>query len=837
MLRPKMRQRLSSALDALLSDRAVYQRPLAEVLGATVLLAKSPAGESRLELRAGELARWLGVSKSYIDHRVLPGLRASGAVATEVVTKTVDGVRRVDGLRWELLPLTAAQARGNPQALVLKKRELAVLLALCEALFAPGWAPVGKRETPAGLLGARRGRGAAAERLALLRLVLAARSDGRVRLVGGAVAAGWDRADATVARMLGCSAAEAARVVDGLIQQGLLEVRGRGVPGARIRMVVPAVAAAHGRSAVAELRVVPDPAEVEQAEDVAPDQVRVCVHCASGLDEAGPEEPGEGWVQEGFFAVVDGGWDDEGDSALRGQEATEVPRTDSENASDLGECEDQEGIEVFGAETGGALLHAHHAPVVTHGGSGAASSCFSGEAASGFPPLPERADGRETESGSGSGRIGVVDEPGGRGGPLRGEQQPDRAGECQTAPEPVVARPVPMRWSLPRGLERVLDPVRLEWARIRHAGGRTRVRVALQAELRRVAEIVGSEQAPVVLAERLERRLAAQHGERVREPIGWLLARGLPQRAECYATACDDQVRMDTGLVCPSCELLIGDRRALRHQVARAVAAELPRLTPAEARAEVERRLSREVAQRAARDAVRREQAAVERARREVVWAQQREELESAKTALAARPCEECGVPEAGGLCLVCSQNRTARAAVEQAAQVAAAVSGPGQDLGVVAERLAACRVRLEDEVGRLARRLRREGMPEAAEAWEARTLAEQLLRQERARAMDALLASEEARAEAERVFAVERARRGGEEQARAAAEEARQRCAELLLAQRLGHIRVAERPPASEEVGGWRQRLAALAARPLHDEIRVPQPAAGGCREAVSAA
>ncbi|MFD9771653.1 hypothetical protein ACFWXE_15235 [[Kitasatospora] papulosa] len=790
-----------------------------------------------MELRAGELARWLGVSKSYIDHRVLPGLRASGAVATEVVTKTVDGVRRVDGLRWELLPLTAAQARGNPQALVLKKRELAVLLALCEALFAPGWAPVGKRETPAGLLGARRGRGAAAERLALLRLVLAARSDGRVRLVGGAVAAGWDRADATVARMLGCSAAEAARVVDGLIQQGLLEVRGRGVPGARIRMVVPAVAAAHGRSAVAELRVVPDPAEAEQAEDVAPEQVQVCVHCASGLDEAGPEEPGEGWVQEGFFAVVDGGWDDEGDSALRGQEATEVPRTDSENASDLGECEDQEGIGVFGAETGGALLHAHHAPVVTHGGSGAASSCFSGEAASGFPPLPERADGRETESGSGSGRIGVVDEPGGRGGPLRGEQQPDRAGECQTAPEPVVARPVPMRWSLPRGLERVLDPVRLEWARIRHAGGRTRVRVALQAELRRVAGIVGSEQAPVVLAERLERRLAAQHGERVREPVGWLLSRGLPQRAECYATACDDQVRMDTGLVCPSCELLIGDRRALRHQVGRAVAAELPRLTPAEARAEVERRLSREVAQRAARDAVRREQAAVERARREVVWAQQREELESAKAALAARPCEECGVPEAGGLCLVCSQNRTARAAVEQAAQVAAAVSGPVQDLGVVAERLAACRVRLEDEVGRLTRRLRREGMPEAAVAWEARTLAEQLLRQERARAMDALLASEEARAEAERVFAVERARRGGEEQARAAAEEARHRCAELLLAQRLGQIRVAQRPPASEEVGGWRQRLAALAARPLHDEIRVPQPAAGGCREAVSAA
>ncbi|MEU2769301.1 hypothetical protein ABZ628_21460 [Streptomyces diastaticus] len=776
------------------------------------------------------------MSKSYVDHRVLPGLRGSGAVATEVVTKTVDGVRRVDGLRWELLPLTAARARVNPHALALKKRELAVLLALCEALFAPGWAPVGKRETPAGLLGARRGRGAAAERLALLRLVLAARSDGRVRLVGGAVAAGWDRADATVARMLGCSLEEAARAVDGLIQQGLLEVRGRGMPGARIRMVVPAVAAAHGRSAVAELQVVPDPAEAEQAEDAASEQVRVCAHCASGLNEVGPEEPGEGWVQEGFFPAVDGGWDDGGDGALRDQEATEDLRTVTENASDLGECEGQEGIEAFGAETGGALLHADHTPVVAHGGSVAASSCFSGEAASGFPPLPERADGRETESRSGPGWTGMVDELGGQGGPLRGEQRADQAGECQTAPEPVVARPVPMRWSLPRGLERVLDPVRLEWARIGHAGGRARVRVALQAELRRLAGIVGSEQAPVVLAERLERRLAAQHGQWVREPVGWLLARGLPQRAECYATACDDQVRMDTGLVCPSCELLIKDSRALRHQVARAVATELPRLTQAEARAEIERRLSREVARQAARDAVRREQDAVERSRREVAWAQQREEIESAKAALAARSCEECGVPEAGGLCLVCSQNRTARAAVEQAAQVAAAVSGPVQDLGVMVERLAACRVRLENEVGREAGQLRREGMPEVAVAWEARTLAEELLRRERARAVDALLVSEEARSEAERVFAVEQARRSGDQQARVLSEQARQRCAELLLAQRLGQIQVAERAPASEEAGGWRQRLAVLAARPLHDEVRVPQPTAGGCREAVGA-
>ncbi|MFI6113234.1 hypothetical protein [Kitasatospora sp. NPDC051164] len=361
--------------------------------------------------------------------------------------------------------------------------------------------------------------------------------------------------------------------------------------------------------------------------------------------------------------------------------------------------------------------------------------------------------------------------------------------------------------------------------------------MALKAELRRLAGIVGSEQAPVVLAERLERRLTAQHGEPVREPVGWLLSRGLPQRAECYATACDDQVRMDTGLVCPSCELLIGDRRALRHQVVRAVAAELPGLAPAEAQAEVGRRLSREVALRAARDAVRREHAVAERARREVAWAQQRQELTEAEARLAARACEECGVPEAAGLCLVCSQNRTAREAVEQAAQVAAAASGPVEDLRLVAGRLAACRVRLEREVARESERLRREGMPEAAVAWEARTLAEQLLREERAAAMASLLDTEEARAEADRVFAIEQARRSGELQARGAAEQARQRCAEFLLAQRLGQVRGADRTPASEDDGGWRSRLAALAARPLDDGVRVPQPASGGCREAVSAA
>ncbi|MEU0222360.1 hypothetical protein ABZ281_48440, partial [Streptomyces sp. NPDC006265] len=84
---------------------------------------------------------------------------------------------------------------------------------------------------------------------------------------------------------------------------------------------------------------------------------------------------------------------------------------------------------------------------------------------------------------------------------------------------------------------------------------------------------------------------------------------------------------------------------------------------------------------------------------------------------------------------------------------------------------------------------------------------------------------------------AIARARRRGARPARAAPHPPRPRCAELLLAQRLGQVRAADRSSASEEVVGWRQRMVELAARPLDDEIRVPQPAAGECREAVSAA
>lgn len=97
----------------------------------------------------------------------------------------------------------------------------------------------------------------------------------------------------------------------------------------------------------------------------------------------------------------------------------------------------------------------------------------------------------------------------------------------------------------------------------------------------------------------------------------------------------------------------------------------------------------------------------VERARREETWARHREELAEAEAALAARSYEVCGVPEAGGLCLVCSQPCTARQALERTAEIAAAVGGPVHELGEVAGRLADCRVRLKKAARQVEQRAR----------------------------------------------------------------------------------------------------------------------------------
>ncbi|MFF4845509.1 hypothetical protein [Streptomyces collinus] len=165
---------------------------------------------------------------------------AAKTLTTEVVTAASG---RVEGVLCRAEPVW--EVRGEYEApLALTKKEFAVLLSLLEALFAPGWAGV---ETPAGLLALRRGRGAATDRLALLLLVLHAREDGTVPLVGGTVKGGRGRCAATLAKLLGCSVSGGSKVLARLRRWKVVETplrRARSAVQGKKLLLVPAVAGA-----------------------------------------------------------------------------------------------------------------------------------------------------------------------------------------------------------------------------------------------------------------------------------------------------------------------------------------------------------------------------------------------------------------------------------------------------------------------------------------------------------------------------------------------------------------------------------------------------------------
>jgi Zn finger protein HypA/HybF involved in hydrogenase expression len=247
-----MRWRLLTAVRELLRDPSVSGLPDVARLAAVVLFAKSRASNGRTRIWAAELGRWLGVSESTVDHAVLPRLRASKALQSQVITGASG---QVTGLECVVMPAWRAKRKAEQegdvsQPLALSRRELATLLRLCEALFGPGWAPANSAATPPGLLAERRGRGAATDRLGLLLMVLETRADGWLRLCGGSVDKRRGRAAATVARALGCSASAGGKVLERLQKHGLVEVVRKetesGLQGSS-RVRIAAVAAAHGR--------------------------------------------------------------------------------------------------------------------------------------------------------------------------------------------------------------------------------------------------------------------------------------------------------------------------------------------------------------------------------------------------------------------------------------------------------------------------------------------------------------------------------------------------------------------------------------------------------------
>lgn len=265
------RARLGGAVRTLLNGPGLVGAPDVVRLAVVVLAARTPASTGIVEIRTAELGRWLGLSASRVSSAVLPSLRRRGVVR---VTTAV-GERGEDrGLECAVLPLRDAHGVvGHP--LALQRKEFATLLRLLEALFAPGWTHRDGSVTPAGLLGARTGRGAATDRLAILLLVLETTRNGRVRQCGGKVDTRRGRSAATVARLLGCSASGGERILNRLEGAGLVQrSRQRTASGMHQRtlLTVPAVAAAQralGRSTRPHPSAMPPGAVLTDPSDTA----------------------------------------------------------------------------------------------------------------------------------------------------------------------------------------------------------------------------------------------------------------------------------------------------------------------------------------------------------------------------------------------------------------------------------------------------------------------------------------------------------------------------------------------------------------------------------------
>ncbi|MFJ9026253.1 hypothetical protein ACIRPU_40755 [Streptomyces sp. NPDC102259] len=584
--------RFRGAVRALLDAPGLEGASDAVRLAVIVLASRTPSETGVVEIRTPELGRWLGLSASYVASEVVPALRRSGLVSID----TAEGEFGQDiGLECRVLPVWDAYGVvGHP--LALEKKEFATLLRLLEAVMAPGWAHKDGKVTPAGLLGSRTGRAAATDRLALLLLVLEARENGRVRQCGGTVDTKRGRAAATVARLLGCKASTGERVLERLEDRDLVQRVRVGTASKlahRTRLIVPAVAAAHGKRGAADIRR-EDRATAPNPDFSEPD-------VAAG--DSGPSEP-------------------DTEPQVSGVRVADEARATEPDVT--------------------AALHTDYSPVGTDVSSLALSGGFSGEGRGGSGDLPDRAcerDDRAVDADAVDG-LRLVD---GEDGPLRGEQpkkspssisENGNCGPVAGAPVRVVdgagqGRQQQRRGVLPpENLRVIVEPVRLLWARLERPAARRLVEAAARAELATVSGFVGRIDGPQVLADRLARRLEDQLrlGGPIKDPVGWLIGKGLPQRQECGDALCDDRMLLDSGRDCPRCEDRQASSRAQRHAVAAAVETAMPYASEAERRMATERQLHETVtAQAWAREhrweQVRARQAAAAKARAEAAAA------------------------------------------------------------------------------------------------------------------------------------------------------------------------------------------------------------------------
>lgn len=807
-----MRARLLAAVHALVSSPALAGASDGARLASVVLTAKAKVRDDyQSRIWAAELGRWLGVSQSTVAHTVLPELRAAGFLGSKVATNAFG---HATGLECWVIPMYRAQQAGDRRhALALSRSELAVLLSLCEVLFGPGWAPKDRAPVPAGLLAGRTGRGAATDRLGLLLMVLSTGSAGWLQLCPGSVDTSRGRPAATVARLLGCSAAAGAKVLKRLQQHGVAEV---------VRKETGS-----GLNAQSRVRLVP----VAKAHSVAVREARR--------------------VAKSVF------------SDLAGTTSGDL------ETSETGETLGATGIEGAGQgeRAGSADLattaqpHALHASGVTASGSLSLSGGFSGEGREGEGDRPGRACVREDQAADGETAVAGPGGPGVGVDPLRGEKPTkspiDEQEQAGTIAAGAHARLTVVggrktqqqgRSELPADLDlRVaLAPVSWLWQGL-NRWQQDRVVKAATAELAQLRQVLEwSGQAPTVLAARLTSRLKETGGEaRITRPFGWIICRGLVRRPSCSDVRCDDGVRLDTGADCDNCANVLHIRRAWRVRIAAEVDQELPGLHQDARYREIEARMRRhaeaEAADFVARQAEAREREERRAAARAEAEAQTAIERERAAVEVAARQavaCEDCGRERSAGLCEACDHRRQVEVLIGEAGLLAAAGSADPTDPVAVAAVAAEVRRAIEDAIAAEWAQFQKitdpaaleAAGPDAAEdaaAHNAVLTAESAAAEYRHEALVMLGRSEDAQAEARKAYATELAKPwhqalpDSDDALRAATEaaaRAQTRTAEHLLTVRLEQLHTQARPTPVRPVP-WAQRLPELAARPLDGE------------------
>ncbi|MFD8727755.1 hypothetical protein [Streptomyces sp. NPDC059611] len=811
-LSDRARSTLEAAVHALLSDERLESQPEIVRLAAVILLAKAPAESSKIRIRYRDLAGWLGCSVSYVGHTVLPALKRA-LIVTSKAHRGADGLP--EAIDLDLIPLREAREAGTSHPLAsLTQKNLATLLRLCEAVTCPGWSPRDRPETPAGFMAARRGFRASTDRLAMVLLVLHARSNGRVRLVPGRVAEGFGRVDATVARLLGYEVVDAVAVVDRLVVLGHVEFEGDA--GTRNRLRVPAVAEARVR-----LRRRGRPAREEEAAELVEENTASCPNCqavAGDKEEFEESLDGAWWTQPGFDDLLG----EQEESAFGDQDA--LPSALSQV---------NEGFIDGSVDKSSAHPHPSHPPVADHSENYAGGeSRFSGSAVSGCGQRREGACAREDQIGQPESNDAPA---GSTGSPLRGEEHRSRTAPHRGLAGTVFRGPV----TVPEDLHQALMPVTWLWSGLGRASTSGWLARKVREELVRLAGIVGPQSASSALAGRLQRRLDRQGIHPVKDLVGWLLRTGLPQAQGCWSRTCDDGTRMDTGGPCQSCECLIGDRRGLRQAAAAAVAARYPRATPEELRPLYEQELRERFEQQAAYDIGRREQAETERSARDCAVAEQRAQLAQQKAARAAAPCRQCGTPDAHGCCPVCALGDSTRRLVSQAVDLVLALKadlGDAEAFGDLEAQVERDSWKVVQDVGAKAA-----GAPELR-AWAEYDRARQLLEQRRGRALQSLRFSAVADEEADRVQEMAQIGPWSTEEEEDVVErrvgETRSRVAQTLMKEYLADLSwFRDQTQPRPAVRPWAERLAELVERPLDTEIHQPQLAASARREAVGAA